>query len=98
MPPGGATTRQSPRSQTTSTRVTASTVVPLLPGPSVTMAAVAGRGVADQPVGGLDGVTAAGRLPGRDVGRGAQGGVIAVVRGEQRGGGRADHWWRIVGR
>ena len=45
LPPGGATTRQSPRSQTTWIRVTASTVVPLLPGPSVTMSTVARPGV-----------------------------------------------------
>jgi hypothetical protein len=40
-PPGGATTRQSPRCQVTSIRVTARTVAPPVPGPSVTTSTVA---------------------------------------------------------
>jgi hypothetical protein len=45
LPPGGAITRQSPPSHTSWIRVTASTVLPLLAGPSETMSAVAARGV-----------------------------------------------------
>ena len=84
MPPGGATTRQSPRCHTTWIRVTAMTVVPLLAGPFGDDVDGRGRGrVGGQPVGGFDGIAAPGRLARCDVGGGAQRGVVAVVGGQQ---------------
>ena len=44
-PPGGATTRQSPPDQTTSTRVDARMVAPWLPGPALTRSTVASAGL-----------------------------------------------------
>ena len=84
VPPGGATTRQSPRCQTH-----------LDPGDRDDGRAVAGRALGDdvggrgarrvggQPVGGFDGIAPPGGLARWDVGGGAQGGVVAVVGGQQ---------------
>ena len=48
LPPGGASTRQSPACQTTWIRVLASTVAPLAVGPAVTTATVAAAGDQDK--------------------------------------------------
>ena len=91
-PPGGATTRQSPPCQTTSTRVDARIVTPWLPGPALTRSTVAsGRGVSGPAERLLGDVGVAERLPAGNVRRLAGLPVAGLAAGQQRGGVRAGH-------